>query len=83
MPTNPQVPRFEFISNARPSLFAYPAPATPPKKETAAKMATAVLSTTAKVKAREKRKAAADSDAMETVRRMTNQLFRVANYFTG
>ncbi|KAH0838230.1 26S proteasome regulatory complex non-ATPase subcomplex Rpn2 Psmd1 subunit [Lanmaoa asiatica] len=61
-----KVPKFEFISNARPSLFAYPAPATPPKKETAAKMATAVLSTTAKVKAREKRKAAADSDAMET-----------------
>ncbi|KAF9229179.1 26S proteasome regulatory complex non-ATPase subcomplex Rpn2/Psmd1 subunit [Gyrodon lividus] len=61
-----KVPQFEFVSNARPSLFAYPAPATPPKKETAAKMATAVLSTTAKVKAREKRKAAADSDAMET-----------------
>ncbi|KIJ68554.1 hypothetical protein HYDPIDRAFT_146808 [Hydnomerulius pinastri MD-312] len=63
-----KVPKFEFISNARPSLFAYPAPATPPKKETAAKMATAVLSTTAKVKAREKRKAAADSDAMDAVR---------------
>ncbi|KAF9244603.1 26S proteasome regulatory complex non-ATPase subcomplex Rpn2 Psmd1 subunit [Melanogaster broomeanus] len=61
-----KVPKFEFVSNARPSLFAYPAPATPPKRETAAKMATAVLSTTAKVKAREKRKAAADSDAMET-----------------
>ncbi|KAF8560271.1 26S proteasome regulatory complex non-ATPase subcomplex Rpn2/Psmd1 subunit [Imleria badia] len=61
-----KVPKFEFVSNARPSLFSYPAPATPPKRETAAKMATAVLSTTAKVKAREKRKAAADSDAMET-----------------
>lgn len=83
MPTSLQVPKFEFISNARPSLFAYPAPATPPKKETAAKMATAVLSTTAKVKAREKRKAAADSDAMETVRQMTSQLFSVANCFTG
>ncbi|KAF8140347.1 26S proteasome regulatory complex non-ATPase subcomplex Rpn2 Psmd1 subunit [Boletus edulis] len=61
-----KVPKFEFVSNARPSLFAYPAPAIPPKRETAAKMATAVLSTTAKVKAREKRKAAADPDAMET-----------------
>ncbi|KAG9314283.1 26S proteasome regulatory complex non-ATPase subcomplex Rpn2 Psmd1 subunit [Chiua virens] len=61
-----KVPNFELISNARPSLFAYPAPATPPKRETAAKMATAVLSTTAKVKAREKRKAAAESEAMET-----------------
>ncbi|KAH7928528.1 26S proteasome regulatory complex non-ATPase subcomplex Rpn2/Psmd1 subunit [Leucogyrophana mollusca] len=61
-----KVPKFEFVSNARPSLFAYPAPATPPKKETVAKVATAVLSTTAKVKAREKKKAAADADAMET-----------------
>lgn len=61
------MPKFEFMSNARPSLFGYPAPATPPKKETAAKVATAVLSTTAKVKAREKKKAAAEQDAMETV----------------
>ncbi|KAG2044951.1 26S proteasome regulatory complex non-ATPase subcomplex Rpn2/Psmd1 subunit [Suillus americanus] len=61
-----KVPKFEFVSNARPSLFAYPPPATPPKRETFAKAATAVLSTTAKVKAREKRKAAADADAMDT-----------------
>ncbi|KAI6153672.1 26S proteasome regulatory complex non-ATPase subcomplex Rpn2 Psmd1 subunit [Pisolithus tinctorius] len=61
-----KVPKFEFVSNARPSLFAYPAPATPPKKETAAKMVTAVLSTTAKVKAREKKKAAADQESMDT-----------------
>ncbi|KAI6031668.1 26S proteasome regulatory complex non-ATPase subcomplex Rpn2 Psmd1 subunit [Pisolithus microcarpus] len=61
-----KVPKFEFVSNARPSLFAYPAPATPPKKETAAKMVTAVLSTTAKVKAREKKKAAADHESMDT-----------------
>lgn len=46
-------------------------------------MATAVLSTTAKVKAREKRKAAADSDAMETVRQITDLLFGVADRFTG
>ncbi|KAH7910870.1 26S proteasome regulatory complex non-ATPase subcomplex Rpn2 Psmd1 subunit [Hygrophoropsis aurantiaca] len=61
-----KVPKFEFVSNARPSLFAYPAPAAPPKKETVAKVATAVLSTTAKVKAREKKKAAADADTMDT-----------------
>lgn len=83
MPTALQVPKFEFISNARPSLFAYPAPATPPKRETAAKMATAVLSTTAKVKAREKRKAAADSDAMETVRQIMSWLVGVPNHCTG
>lgn len=62
------MPKFEFVSNARPSLFAYPPPATPPKRETFAKAATAVLSTTAKVKAREKKKAAADADAMDMVR---------------
>lgn len=57
---------FDFVSNAKPSLFAYPLPTTPPKKETVTKVATAVLSTTARVKAREKRKAAAE-DAMDTV----------------
>ncbi|KAG7099168.1 hypothetical protein E1B28_001039 [Marasmius oreades] len=61
-----KVPKFEVISNAKPSLFAYPPSTKPPKKETVAKVATAVLSTTAKVKAREKKKAAADGDAMET-----------------
>ncbi|EPQ60600.1 26S proteasome regulatory complex, non-ATPase subcomplex, Rpn2/Psmd1 subunit [Gloeophyllum trabeum ATCC 11539] len=50
-------PKFTFISNARPSLFAYPPPTKPPKKEAPTKVAAAVLSTTAKVKAREKRKA--------------------------
>ncbi|KAJ3894734.1 D-isomer specific 2-hydroxyacid dehydrogenase [Lentinula edodes] len=61
-----KVPKFEFTSNAKPSLFAYPPTTAPPKKETVIKVATAVLSTTAKVKAREKKKAAAEGDAMET-----------------
>ena len=56
-----QAPNFEFVSNARPSLFAYPAPTKPPKKEAVAKVATAVLSTTARAKAREKKKAAEDN----------------------
>ncbi|KAH9947935.1 D-isomer specific 2-hydroxyacid dehydrogenase [Amylocystis lapponica] len=60
-----QAPNFEFISNARPSLFAYPAATKPPKKETVAKVAAAVLSTTAKAKAREKKKAA-EGDVMDT-----------------
>ncbi|KZP16841.1 hypothetical protein FIBSPDRAFT_912172 [Athelia psychrophila] len=60
-----KAPVFDFVSNAKPSLFAYPLPTTPPKKEAATKVATAVLSTTARVKAREKRKAAAE-DAMDT-----------------
>ncbi|KZT30619.1 26S proteasome regulatory complex non-ATPase subcomplex Rpn2/Psmd1 subunit [Neolentinus lepideus HHB14362 ss-1] len=50
-------PKFTFVSNVKPSLFAYPAATKPPKKEAPTKVAAAVLSTTAKVKAREKRKA--------------------------
>ncbi|KIY50568.1 26S proteasome subunit RPN2a [Fistulina hepatica ATCC 64428] len=63
-----KIPKFDFVSNARPSMFAYPAPTKPPTKATVSKVATAVLSTTAKVKAREKRKAAAEGedDAMDT-----------------
>ncbi|KAG9126952.1 proteasome regulatory particle base subunit, partial [Ceratobasidium sp. 392] len=64
-----KTPAFEFVSNARPALFAYPAPVKPPTKETVEKVATAVLSTTAKAKARErtkeKEKAAAD-ESMDT-----------------
>ncbi|KAJ8482928.1 hypothetical protein ONZ51_g5045 [Trametes cubensis] len=63
---NLKAPKFEFVSNARPSLFAYPSPMKPPKKEAVTKVATAVLSTTAKAKAREKRKAAAEGETMAT-----------------
>ncbi|KZS93102.1 26S proteasome regulatory complex non-ATPase subcomplex Rpn2/Psmd1 subunit [Sistotremastrum niveocremeum HHB9708] len=62
-----KAPKFDFISNARPSLFAYPQPTKPPTKETVEKVATAVLSTTAKAKAREKiKKREAEGDLMET-----------------
>ncbi|KAH9846819.1 26S proteasome regulatory complex non-ATPase subcomplex Rpn2/Psmd1 subunit [Lenzites betulinus] len=61
---NLKAPTFEFHSNAKPSLFAYPSPTKPPKKEAVAKVATAVLSTTAKQKAREKRKAAAEGETV-------------------
>ncbi|KNZ43788.1 hypothetical protein VP01_986g9 [Puccinia sorghi] len=50
------MPKFEFCSNARPSLFAYQPATAPPTAEKVEKVATAVLSTTAKVKAREKTK---------------------------
>ncbi|KAJ7092624.1 D-isomer specific 2-hydroxyacid dehydrogenase [Mycena epipterygia] len=63
---NLKAPKFEYVSNARPSLFAYPASTKPPKKEAVHKVATAVLSTTAKVKAREKKKAASDDNVMDT-----------------
>ncbi|PCH33862.1 26S proteasome regulatory complex non-ATPase subcomplex Rpn2/Psmd1 subunit [Wolfiporia cocos MD-104 SS10] len=62
-----QAPNFEFMSNARPSLFAYHPMTKQPKKEAVAKVATAVLSTTARAKAREKKKAAAEGgEAMDT-----------------
>lgn len=66
-----QTPSFDFVSNARPALFAYPAPVKPPTKETVEKVATAVLSTTAKAKARERTKEkekAGGDERMETVR---------------
>jgi 26S proteasome regulatory subunit N2 len=60
-----QIPKFEFTSNAKPSLFAYQPATKPPTKEVVEKVATAVLSTTAKATARAKR---AKEDAMDTVR---------------
>ncbi|KAJ2927156.1 hypothetical protein H1R20_g9903, partial [Candolleomyces eurysporus] len=60
-----KAPNFDFISNAKPSLFTYPSATKTPKKEAATKVATAVLSTTAKVKAREKKKAAAEGETMD------------------
>ncbi|SAM01373.1 hypothetical protein [Absidia glauca] len=52
---NLQTPRFEFVSNAKPSLFAYPPALKPPSATVVEKVATAVLSTTAKAKARAKK----------------------------
>lgn len=55
------------MSNAKASLFAYPSSTKPPKKEAVTKVAAAVLSTTNKVKAREKKKAAAEGETMDLV----------------
>ncbi|KAG0151044.1 hypothetical protein CROQUDRAFT_651562 [Cronartium quercuum f. sp. fusiforme G11] len=61
-----RMPKFEFVSNTRPSLFAYQPATTPPTTEKVEKVATAVLSTTAKVKAREKtKKDKLNADEME------------------
>jgi 26S proteasome regulatory subunit N2 len=63
-----QMPKFEFHSNARPSLFAYQPATAPPTAEKVEKVATAVLSTTAKVKAREKtKKERLNTEDMEVV----------------
>lgn len=47
-----KVPKFEFLSNAKPSLFEYPKPTTVPTTASAVKLPTAVLSTSARAKAR-------------------------------
>ncbi|CAG8526274.1 17299_t:CDS:10 [Acaulospora morrowiae] len=64
-----KIPKFEFISKAKPSLFAYPATTKPPTTNVVEKVATAVLSTTAKAKARakksEKEKGTLDMDVMD------------------
>jgi len=80
----PQLPKFEFVSNAKPSLFAYQPATKPPTKEAVEKVKTAVLSTTAKATARAKAKEAAEEaesggakvDEMETVRFSSSSLPR-------
>lgn len=60
------LPEIEFTSNAKPSLFAYIPPTKPPAAVTVEKVATAVLSTTAKAQAKAKKaKSAVETDAME------------------
>ncbi|KAJ8755384.1 hypothetical protein K2173_019182 [Erythroxylum novogranatense] len=52
-----KVPKFEFISNAKPSLFEYPKPTVVPSTRSTVKLPAAVLSTSAKAKARAKKEA--------------------------
>lgn len=49
-----RIPKFEFKSNARPSLFAYPITAKKESEKKVEKVETAVLSTTAKSQARQR-----------------------------
>jgi 26S proteasome regulatory subunit N2 len=60
-----EAPVFQVVSNANPTLFAYPPMTKPPTTEVVEKVATAVLSTTAKSKARAKK---AGKDVMEVVK---------------
>ncbi|CDH53515.1 probable rpn2-26s proteasome regulatory subunit [Lichtheimia corymbifera JMRC:FSU:9682] len=62
---NLETPKFEFVSNARPSLFAYPPQIKPPSATVVEKVATAVLSTTAKAKARAKKSEKEKGDMMD------------------
>ncbi|KAG8369677.1 hypothetical protein BUALT_Bualt14G0038700 [Buddleja alternifolia] len=47
-----KVPKFEFLSHAKPSLFEYPKPTAAPTTTSTVKLPTAVLSTSARAKAR-------------------------------
>lgn len=64
-----QIPKFDFVSNAKPALFAYPPPTKLPEKQQAEKVQTAVLSTTAKstARAKEKEKERNAEGGMQTV----------------
>ncbi|KAL8026545.1 hypothetical protein ABFX02_14G035400 [Erythranthe guttata] len=53
-----KVPKFEFLSHAKPSLFEYPKPTTVPTTASAVKLPTAVLSTSVRAKARATKKEA-------------------------
>ncbi|CAO2168426.1 unnamed protein product [Urochloa humidicola] len=59
-----KVPKFEFLSNAKPSLFDYPKPTTQQTATASVKVPTAILSTYAKAKSRAAKKDA-DSKAKE------------------
>jgi 26S proteasome regulatory subunit N2 len=63
-----KIPEMEIISNSKPSTFAYPSPTKPPTVEKVEKVATAVLSTTAKAKQRAKKseKEKEEKDAIDT-----------------
>eukprot|EP00252_Welwitschia_mirabilis_P004380 TRINITY_DN1472_c0_g1_i3.p1 TRINITY_DN1472_c0_g1~~TRINITY_DN1472_c0_g1_i3.p1 ORF type:complete len:1033 (-),score=243.32 TRINITY_DN1472_c0_g1_i3:148-3138(-) len=50
-----KTPKFDFISDAKPSLFEYPQPIAPPSTTLAAKLPMAVLSTSARAKSRGKK----------------------------
>jgi len=53
--SNLKMPKMQFCSNAKPSVYAYPEALQPPKKEEKEKVSTAILSITAKAKARAKK----------------------------
>lgn len=63
------MPKLEFRSNARPSVYAYPAPLEEKKREEREKITTAILSIAARARRRESERRARDSheEKMEVV----------------
>lgn len=53
-----RVPKFDFLSHAKPSLFEYPKPTTVPTTTSAVKLPTAILSTSVRAKSRASKKEA-------------------------
>jgi 26S proteasome regulatory subunit N2 len=62
-----KVPKFEFLSHAKPSLFEYPKPTTQQTTTSAVKLPTAILSTYAKAKSRAKKDAESKANQEKTV----------------
>nr|CAD7569657.1 unnamed protein product [Timema californicum] len=60
-----KMPKLDFRSNARPSLFAYPPPLEEKKREEREKVTTAVLSIAARARRREAEKKLRDTDKMD------------------
>ncbi|XP_015076142.1 26S proteasome non-ATPase regulatory subunit 1 homolog A [Solanum pennellii] len=58
-----KVPKFDFVSQAKPSLFEYPKPTTVATTSSAVKLPTAVLSTSVRAKARASKKEAEKANA--------------------
>lgn len=72
-----KMPKLEVKSNARPSMYAYPAPLEEKKREVAEKVTTAVLSIAARARRRESERRAKDShEKMDVVSNNQNLLIR-------
>ncbi|XP_047062676.1 26S proteasome non-ATPase regulatory subunit 1 homolog A-like [Lolium rigidum] len=61
-----ELPKFEFVSHAKPSLFEYPKPTTTQTTTSAVKLPTAILSTYAKAKSRAKKDAESKANLEKT-----------------
>ncbi|XP_062226670.1 26S proteasome non-ATPase regulatory subunit 1 homolog A-like isoform X2 [Phragmites australis] len=62
-----KVPKFEFVSHAKPSLFEYPKPTTQQTTTSVLKLPTAILSTYAKAKSRAKKEAESKANQEKTM----------------
>lgn len=75
-----KMPKLEFRSNARPSVYAYPAPLEEKKREEKEKVTTAVLSIAAKARRRESERRARDSHEKMDVVSIKNDNFNIRRW---